>query len=276
MNKIPGLNSNVFFDPIGLPFSQVSSGGITPVWGLGRGIKFDGVNDYVVVNNLSGVAVDSSYMAASVWVKVNTLFTTIQDYAVYTSSTGNSNKLTGILITFATNGNMSINFRIANDAGVDLRQTDYTILSGDYVAGDPLHLAFCFDSSGVENNRLWVNGILRINVSQGATTFLTTFGTTSVVGCDRLAAGRYSPITVGDIIVFGGHNLTQANVDALYNSGAGADPSDTIATTNMYFWHKYDEDPTTTACIDSSSNGTRTGTLTNFAGGGDASERPTF
>ena len=70
--------------------------------------------------------------------------------------------------------------------------------------------------------------------------------------------------------------MTDADVTTLYNAGAGSDPSDIIPTTNMYFWHQYNESPTTTACIDSSSEETRTGTLTNFAGGGDADERPEF
>ena len=58
MNKIPGLNSNVFFDPVGLPFSQVSSEVPFPPNALAyykldeaSGAVIDAVNGYNGTNN---------------------------------------------------------------------------------------------------------------------------------------------------------------------------------------------------------------------------------
>lgn len=58
MNKVPGLNSNVFFDPVGLPFSQVSSEVPFPTGAIAyykldeaSGSVIDSVNGYNGTNN---------------------------------------------------------------------------------------------------------------------------------------------------------------------------------------------------------------------------------
>ena len=59
MNKVPGLNSNVFFDPVGLPFSQVSS--IDPdaqAWidmmTSPTDIEINSINTFVIADKSSG------------------------------------------------------------------------------------------------------------------------------------------------------------------------------------------------------------------------------
>ena len=79
-------------------------------------------------------------------------------------------------------------------------------------------------------------------------------------------------------ILFSGIELTQqAEVDAFYNSGDGADPTEVVSIlggTILALW-EFNETPTTTLIEDSGTN-SYAGTLINFAGGGDASERPEF
>ena len=266
------------------PFNRYLAGvgGGAAGWTLGRAVKFDGTNDYVAVNNLSTVAIETDFIGIATWIKLGPSFPyangTIEGI-FSTNTTGTSTDQYCFLSIHSFTTTFEIRWQVYDDGGTLRRFIRPAFLKADYAAGDIIHIVGLMQSDGIGggwSSKIWVDNAKTEKTTADTITWLTNFGAQTLVGNNRLVAGRYFRGQVGDLVLFGGLDLSDANVTTLYNAGAGSDPSDIIPTSNMYFWHQYNEEPTTTACIDSSSEGTRTGTLTNFAGGGDANERPEF
>lgn len=262
-------------------------GGGGSAWTLGRAIKFDGVNDYVQVNNLSGVAVDADKFGFHVWLKLpvgwNAASVASGATIFGTSQANGAPKLCFLNIEKNSTTSWRIDCRLYDDSGAFKRQIRKSLIPyGTYADGSILHicgfgLADETAESGFDRQQIWINGVAQnpAVIQNNSITWLTTFGNTNYMGADR--AARYYKDQVGDVVIFGGMILTDAIAAALYGGGpsSAGNPENSIPLSNMYLWHKYDEAPTTTACVDSSGNGI-TGTLINFAGGGNASERPEF
>jgi len=254
---------------------------------LGRAINFDGVNDYISLSNLTGVSVDPDKFGFSIWVKIPTGFNSASiepNKTVFGSSQANGlTKL--VFIGLEKNNTVSWRFdcRLYDDSGAFKRDIRVSgIPYGTYPDGSIVHicgfgLSDQTSASGFDRQQIWINGVAinPASIANDNVTWLTSFGNTNYMGADRLA--RYYNDLIGDVVIFGGISLSDQ--DALYLYGGGkllaGNPQDIIPIGNMYLWHKYNEDPITTNCIDSSGNSI-TGTLTNFAGGGDATERPIF
>ena len=182
MNKVPGLNSNVFFDPVGLPFSQVSSivpfpsgaiayyrmdessgavidavngyngvnNGATPnVTGkINTAYDFDGLVDYINLDALVTPLATTTQGTWSMWVKpVNALPSTAQVFLSFSDTDVHS----FITIAYLSNGSFSIQAILSL-----LGKWIISTTANDVTAGSWYHLALVQD--GV-SPVFYVNGI---------------------------------------------------------------------------------------------------------------------
>ena len=238
------------------PETNLTGTASTPSFSNTKSVRFDGVDDFVNIGNISSLN-DTSTFSISCWFKTRNISS--QTF-LWSHGSGSSELFAASIF-----------------------QDDLIVYSGSntkffrknnlFNTSDWFNLVVVYDGSltNTERIKLYLQGSLLTGVTVSSTTGSSTpnFTTDAKIGTLCYSSGFEFDGVIDEFSIYS-TALTQTDVDTIYGSGA---PSDVLSISGITHWYRMGDSDTFPTLTDN--KGSNNGTMTNMTSGNIVTDVPT-
>ena len=227
-------------------------GGGTPPFSNVNSFSFDGVDDYFLVPDTSGLSFGNgttdSPFSISAWIKP-----TSSGRFPFVFKWGTSARE----YYFQIAGGGALQVSLNSSQFVYIGRNGQTTISQNVWS----HVVCTYDGSGNKNNiNIYLNGVLDNSTAISSGTYTAMRNTTQPFEIGRYYGGNYADGLIDETAVFNSE-LSQSDVTSIYGGGA---PSSLSSYSSLVSWWRCGDGDTSPTLTDNGSGG-NDGTMTNFS-----------